>query len=144
MKKICCIVLAALCLLPCLAGCGKKDKYVEYRVSLSDDLTQPGTVTMQFYDYYFDMEEVSIEDVQTGEIETNYYATGTFLSDTNLANLPVLIHFNGDVLTLDGTMSPRLRPLCSCSIFPRVRHIKSALSLMDSQEYLLHQPVAHK
>lgn len=23
MKKICCIVLAALCLLPCLAGCGK-------------------------------------------------------------------------------------------------------------------------
>ena len=25
MKKICCIVLAALCLLPCLAGCGKAD-----------------------------------------------------------------------------------------------------------------------
>ena len=23
MKKICCIVLTALCLLPCLAGCGK-------------------------------------------------------------------------------------------------------------------------
>lgn len=25
MKKICCIVLAALCLLPCLAGCGKEN-----------------------------------------------------------------------------------------------------------------------
>ena len=48
MKKICCAILAVLCILPCLAGCGKKDKYVEYRVSLSDDLTQPGTVTMQF------------------------------------------------------------------------------------------------
>lgn len=57
------------------------------------------------------MEEVSIEDVQTGEIETNYYATGTFLSDTNLANLPVLIHFNGDVLTLDGTMVAAASPI---------------------------------
>ena len=65
---------------------------------------------MQFYDYYFDMEEVSIEDVQTGEIETNYYATGTFLSDTNLANLPVLIYFNGDVLTLHGTMVATVSP----------------------------------
>ena len=48
MKKICCAILAVLCILPCLAGCGKKDKYVEYRITLSDDLTQPGTVTMQF------------------------------------------------------------------------------------------------
>ena len=144
MKKICCAILAVLCILPCLAGCGKKDKYVEYRITLSDDLTQPGTVTMQFYDYYFDMEKVSIEDVQTGEIETNYYATGTFLSDTNLANLPVLIHFNGDVLTLDGTMVTTASPLCSCSIFLRAKHTKLALSLMGSQEYLLHQPVAHK
>lgn len=111
MKKICCAILAVLCILPCLAGCGKKDKYIEYRITLSDDLTQPGTITMQFYDYYFDMEKVSIEDVQTGEIETNYYATGTFLSDTNLANLPVLIHFNGDVLTLDGTMVAAASPI---------------------------------
>ena len=65
MKKICCAILAVLCILPCLAGCGKKDKYIEYRITLSDDLTQPGTITMQFYDYYFDMEKVSIEDVQT-------------------------------------------------------------------------------
>lgn len=25
MKKICCVVLAVLCILPCLAGCGKAD-----------------------------------------------------------------------------------------------------------------------
>lgn len=99
---------------------------------------------MQFYDYYFDMEEVSIEDVQTGEIETNYYATGTFLSDTNLANLPVLIHFNGDVLTLDGTMVAAASPIMLMLDFLRAKHTKLALSLMGSQEYLLHQPVAHK
>ena len=40
-----------------------------------------------------------------------YYATGTFLSDTNLANLPVLIHFNGDVLSLDGTMVTTASPI---------------------------------
>ena len=25
MKKICCAILAVLCILPCLAGCGKAD-----------------------------------------------------------------------------------------------------------------------
>ena len=102
MKKICCAILAVLCILPCLAGCGKKDKYVEYRITLSDDLTQPGTVTMQF-----DEEG----NLSMDSSETNYYATGTFLSDTNLANLPVLIHFNGDVLTLDGTMVTTASPI---------------------------------
>ena len=40
MKKICCAILAVLCILPCLAGCGKKDKYVEYpyrMISLSPE-----------------------------------------------------------------------------------------------------------
>lgn len=81
------------------------------------------------------MEKVSIEDVQTGEIETNYYATGTFLSDTNLANLPVLIHFNGDVLTLDGTMVTTASPIMLMLDFLRAKHTKLASSLMGSQEY---------
>ena len=68
MKKICCVVLAVLCILPCLAGCGTQNKYEEQRVILDADLTQPGAICMQYRDLSFEIEQLQITDKESGVV----------------------------------------------------------------------------
>jgi hypothetical protein len=67
-----------------------------------DDITQPWALSMQYYDIYFSLEEVSLLDNNTGEMEASYYAAGTFSPDMDLTRIPILVNFNGDCLTVDG------------------------------------------
>lgn len=102
MKKICCIVLTVLCLLPCLAGCGKNDKYEEQRVILDADLSQPGAICMQYRDLSFEIEQLQITDKESGVVTNSYSATLVLPEAREISALPVVIEFNGDSLKIDG------------------------------------------
>ena len=102
MKKICCVVLAMLCLLPCLAGCGKNDKYEEQRVILDADLSQPGAICMQYRDLSFEIEQLQITDKESGVVTNSYSATLDLPEAREISALPVVIEFNGDSLKIDG------------------------------------------
>ena len=102
MKKICCVVLAVLCILPCLAGCGTQNKYEEQRVILDADLTQPGAICMQYRDLSFEIEQLQITDKESGVVTNSYSATLDLPEAREISALPVVIEFNGDSLKIDG------------------------------------------
>ena len=104
MKKICYMMLVVLCVLLTLSGCrgDGATKTTAVRSEMVDDITQPWALSMQYYDIYFSLEEVSLLDNNTGEMEASYYAAGTFSPDMDLTRIPILVNFNGDCLTVDG------------------------------------------
>ncbi len=102
MKKICCAILAVLCILPCLAGCGTQNKYEEQRVILDADLTQPGAICMQYRDLSFEIEQLQSTDKESGVVTNSYSATLVLPEAREISVLPVVIEFNGDSLKIDG------------------------------------------
>lgn len=86
------MVLTVLCILPCLSGCGKNDKYEEQRVILDADLSQPGAICMQYRDLSFEIEQLQITDKESGVVTNSYSATLDLPEAREISALPVVMN----------------------------------------------------
>lgn len=111
MKKICCIVLAVLCLLPCLAGCGKhtSDNEVMY-AEIEEDLSSPCALVLKYEDTSFTVASITERSSAEDTFTIRYQASAAIPASEDMSSVYVTAMFNGNALYVDdelvGTLSP--------------------------------------
>ena len=111
MKKIYCIVLTVLCLLPCLAGCGKhtSDNEVMY-AEIEEDLSSPCALILKYEDTSFTVASITERNSEEDTFTIRYQASATIPASEEISNVCITAIFNGDALYVDdelvGTVSP--------------------------------------
>ncbi len=111
MKKICCVVLAMLCLLPCLAGCGNHtlDNEVMY-AEIEENLSSPCALVLKYEDTSFTVASITERSLAEDTFTIQYHANATIPASEEISNVCITAMFNGDALYVDdelvGTVSP--------------------------------------
>ena len=111
MKKICCVVLAVLCLLPCLAGCGNPtlDNEVMY-AEIEEDLSSPCALVLKYEDTSFTVASISERSSAEDPFTIRYQASAAIPASEDISSVYITAMFNGNALYVDdelvGTLSP--------------------------------------
>ncbi len=110
MKKICCTVLTALCIL-CLVGCGKhtSDNEVMY-AEIEENLSSPCALVLKYKDTSFNVASIIERSLAEDTFTIRYQASATIPASEEISNVCITAIFNGDALYVDdelvGTVSP--------------------------------------
>lgn len=110
MKKICCIVLAVLCIL-CLAGCGKhtSDNEVMY-AEIEESLSSPCALVLKYKDTSFTVASITERSLAEDTFTIRYQASAAIPASEDISNVYITAMFNGNALYVDnelvGTLSP--------------------------------------
>lgn len=111
MKKLCCAILAVLCILPCLAGCGKhtSDNEVMY-AEIEEDLFSPCALVLKYGDTNFTVVSITERSSAEDAFTIRYQASAAIPANEDISNVCITATFNGDALYVDdelvGTLSP--------------------------------------
>ena len=110
MKKICCTILAVLCLL-CLAGCGKhtSDNEVMY-AEIEENLSSPCALVLKYKDTSFTVASITERSLAEDTFTIRYQASAAIPASEDISNVYITAMFNGNALYVDnelvGTLSP--------------------------------------
>ena len=110
MKKICCTILAVLCIL-CLAGCGKhtSDNEVMY-AEIEENLSSPCALVLKYKDTSFTVASITERSLAEDTFTIRYQASAAIPASEDISNVYITAMFNGNALYVDnelvGTLSP--------------------------------------
>mgnify|MGYP000221759872 FL=1 len=110
MKKICCVVLAVLCIL-CLAGCGNhtSDNEVMY-AEIEEDLSSPCALVLKYEDTSFTVASITERNSVEDTFTIRYQASAAIPASEDISSVYITAMFNGNALYVDdelvGTLSP--------------------------------------
>lgn len=110
MKKICCAILAVLCIL-CLAGCGKhtSDNEVMY-AEIEENLSSPCALVLKYKDTSFTVASITERSLAEDTFTIRYQASAAIPASEDISNVYITAMFNGNALYVDnelvGTLSP--------------------------------------
>lgn len=110
MKKICCTILAVLCILR-LAGCGKhtSDNEVMY-AEIEENLSSPCALVLKYKDTSFTVASITERSLAEDTFTIRYQASAAIPASEDISNVYITAMFNGNALYVDnelvGTLSP--------------------------------------
>lgn len=110
MKKICCAILAVLCIL-CLAGCGKhtSDNEVMY-AEIEENLSSPCALVLKYKDTSFTVASITERSLAEDTFTIRYQASAAIPASEDISSVYITAMFNGNALYVDdelvGTLSP--------------------------------------
>ena len=111
MKKLCCAILAALCILPCLTGCGKhaSDNEVMY-AEIEENLSLPCALVLKYEDTSFTVASITERNSVEDTFTIRYQASAAIPASEDISSVYITAMFNGNALYVDdelvGTLSP--------------------------------------
>lgn len=111
MKKIYCIALAVLCILPCLVGCGNhtSDNEVMY-AEIEEDLSSPCALVLKYEDTSFTVASITERNSVEDTFTIRYQASAAIPASEDISSVYITAMFNGNALYVDdelvGTLSP--------------------------------------
>lgn len=111
MKKICCVVLALLCVSLCLAGCGEQDSDNEVMYAeIEEDLSSPCALVLKHKGTSFTVASITERSSAEDTFAIRYQASAAIPASEEISNVCITAIFNGDALYVDdelvGTVSP--------------------------------------
>lgn len=111
MKKLCCAILAVLCILPCLAGCGKHASGNEVMYAeIEENLSSPCALVLTYKDTSFTVASITERSSAEDSFMIRYQASAAIPESEDISNVCITATFNGDALYVDdelvGTLSP--------------------------------------
>lgn len=111
MKKICCVVLALLCVSLCLAGCGEQDSDNEVMYAeIEEDLSSPCALVLKYEDTSFTVASITERSSAEDTFTIRYQASAALPASDDISSVYITAMFNGNALYVDdelvGTLSP--------------------------------------